>query len=222
MANTALSALRTLLRKRIGNPTSTDVPDSDLTEIISYAHREICNKYSFRATRAETSFPTVSGTQSYAMPTDVYVTRKLYDNTNKRRLLQKGERYFSEHAYDANGQPLYYVRMAGTLRLLPTPDGAYTIKHIYKAKIVDLSADGDLVLTGVNWDEGILKLARVKYYSDLKPDMPKATFYLNDFKMWVMDQPSETAEEADEIDTGVDLPTLSATLDPRLDFDEED
>lgn len=222
MANTTLSSLRTLLRKRIGNPSTTDVPDSDLTELINYAHREIVNKFPFKVNRGETSFNTVAGTQSYSMPTDVFVTRKLYDSTNKRRLVQKGERYFSEHAFDDNGQPMYYVRIGSTLRLLPTPDDVYTIKHIYKAKITDLSADGDTVLTGQNWDEGLLKLARVKYYTDLKPDIPKATFFTNDYKLWLQDQPTEVAEESDDIDTGVELPTLAGTSDSRLDFDHED
>lgn len=222
MANTTLATLRTNLRKRIGNPSSTDVTDADLTEIINYAHREIVNKFPFKVTRGETSFTTVAGTQSYDMPTDVFVTRKLYDYTNKRRLLQKGERYFSEHAFDDQGQPLYYVRIGSTLRLLPTPDDAYDIRHIYKAKTTDLAADGDTVLISQNWDEGILKLARVKYYTDLKPDIPKASFFLNEYKTWLMDQPTEVEEESDDIDMGVEVPTLAGTDDPRLDFDHED
>lgn len=44
-----------------------------------------------------------------------------------------------ERNQDATGQPYYCALFGGQVELFPTPDGSYTVDHLYRAKIAALS-----------------------------------------------------------------------------------
>ncbi len=217
-----LLTLRTRVRKQVGNPTTVDVPDADLTQHVNTAYRDISNKYRFHKVRKLCTFPTVAGTRRYGLPTDCAAVIRVRDTTNEVRL-EKLDDMRAAHLIDTDveGKPTQYTRYRDWLDLHPTPDDVYTIEVFYKGEIVDLSADGDDPVLPTSWHEGIIKLAKYYYY-DEQGDIPKATSAFNAYELWASRQPIEVDEEKVDFDSGVSLPTLGNVLGPRLDFDHAD
>lgn len=210
----------TELRVRIGSPIPADISDVALTSILNYTQREIATKYKFLKYRVEGSIPTVIGTSDYTLPSNVNVVRAVWDVTNKVKLRKAGERFNAEALvdYSTNGKPLWYWRFGTSVRLYPTPDAVYTIKYIGKQIPTDLVAGGDLFTLPDPWLDGMLKLARSKYYDDIAHDITKAIDAMNSYSVWLKDQPVEIDEENVDNDRGVIMPTLGWTG-PRLDWD---
>jgi hypothetical protein len=216
------SDLRTRLRKRCGNPSTTDVADSDLNEHINDAYVEIANKYRFRAILKRQSISTVAGTRSYDLTAGYHTVKKVWSETTgkEKRLTKIDDRQWSERtALTIQGEPTGYHLFVGKIEFDPLPDGIYTIVVQARADITALSADSDVPVIPVTWHEGILMLAKYKYYSNQQGDLPKAYAAKNEYKDWLSDQPDEVDEEKMDIDSGVSIPTLGDALTSRLDFD---
>lgn len=205
-----LVAMRTKLRKRIGNPDTGDVPDADLDEHINQAYRDITDRFRFHAARKICNFPTVSGTKDYGLPTDVGVVLNIRDETTGQKIVKidhSDDAGQESEDSDITGRPQGYIRLRNFLRFEPTPDGVYNIRVFYKAAIVDLVDDADVPVIPEAWHEGIMKLAR-HYYYDNKPDVPKAQYALAIYQSWLSTKPVEVDEEKRDLDKGVRLPTL--------------
>lgn len=218
-----LSDMRTRLRKTIGNPDTTDVPDADLNELINLAYRDIAGRYRFHTVRKLCQFTTVDGTERYGLPTDCEVVLRVRDVTNGTKLRKRGDRFAAvQEASDdeVTGKPTDYVRQRDWILLDPTPDDAYVMELYYKAGITDLDADTDEPILPEAWHEGILKLARHKFYDD-SGDIPKATYALANYDSWLSTKPIEFDEEKKDIDQGVEIPTLKNAARATVSFDEE-
>lgn len=214
-----LSVMRDTLRRRIGNPSTVDTPNSDLTSNINSAYEEIANRFRFRAMRKSTTVPTVNGTLAYGLPADAVAIINIRDATNEKRLIKLDDKRRAALVDVATtGKPTAYFLLQTTYELYPKPDGVYSIILFYKASYTGLSADGDIPVLPLSWHEGILRLAKHYYYSD-QSDNPKATLAFNEFDLWAMRQPLEVDEEKGDFDSGVSIPTLSENLTERLDFD---
>lgn len=213
-----LLALRTKLRKRIGNPSLTDAPDIDLTEIMNEAYSDIAMKFKFHKARKLCQFNTIVNDPRYGIPADCYAVLRIRDTTNKRKLEKGGDRTAAMDITTTSGQPLTYVRQRDWVLFIPPPDGIYVMEMYYKAKPTDLVVDGDFPVTPAAWDEGILRLARY-YYFDRVGDLPKAQFAQSAYDKWVAEMPLEFDDESEAIDSAIEIPTLSNNQDPRLDFD---
>lgn len=213
-----LAALRAALRKRVGNPTATDVPDADLTAVLNSAYSDLSLRYKFHKVRKICTFDTVVDQARYGIPTDCFAVLRVRDNTNNRKLEKVGDRNYSERTDDTSGKPLKYLRQRDWVTLMPPPDGVYQIELFYKAKPADLAADVDVPVLPDGWSEGLIRLARF-YYFDSIGDLPKARLSQAMYDSWVAVTPLEFDDEAEVIDSGVELPTLGTSQDPRLDFD---
>src|SRR5436190_17168671 len=97
-----LVTMRGSLRRRIGNPTVTDVPDTNLTGHINNAYQEIFNKYKFKRRRGRAKFNTVIGTSKYDVSSVTNVIYKIWDRTNGRELERVGSNVLSERDYDTS------------------------------------------------------------------------------------------------------------------------
>lgn len=214
-----LSQIRTRLRRRIGNPDTGDVSNTDLNEYINDSYRELAVNYSHHKVRKICTFPTVVGTADYGIPADAGAILGVRDTTNNVKLVKFGLRRGDTVTVTQNGRPQAYERIRGFVRLYPPPDGIYTIRLRYRENITDLSADGDEPLIPMTWHFGIVLHARWNYFDD-KGDIPKATHAWNTFVAWVEGKQTEIEEESIDLDSGVELPTLAGNVEPRLDFDE--
>lgn len=207
-----LVTMRTRLRARIGNPDTTDVPDVDLTRLLNSAYSDIADRFRFHSARKLCTFPTVSGTQDYGLPTDLLEIIKVRNQTEGWQI-KKGDYIDSADKQERSdsvieSRPLHYIRYRNFIRLEPTPDGVYTIELFYRAGVIALSLDADEPILPVPWHEGILKLAR-HYFYDETGDIPKAQYALSIYNSWLSTKPNEVDEEKKDLDKGVRIPTLA-------------
>ncbi len=217
-----LVTMRTKLRKRVGNPTVTDVPDVDLTGHINTAYHEIANSYRFRMVRKLCTFDTVASQAEYGLPSDCLAVLKARNSTSEHRLEKMDDRKGAElENVSTEGDPTKYIRYRDWITLVPTPDGVYTIQLHYKADVSDLSADADEPVVPSVWHEGIIKLARYYYY-DEEGDIPKAQSSYNVYELWASRKPVEVDEEKVDFDSGVTIPSLGTSSTERFDFDHSD
>jgi hypothetical protein len=231
---------RTNLRARIGNPTTAEVPDATLTDLINDAASELADRFEFHDVRKIVTFPTVAPvgtvtTTRYNIPADclavlsVWNTGSTANPTAQGKLEKRDEAWLAQQQTDPTnpitGIPLAYVRQRDWIELSPAPDDVYTIRLTYKATNT-MVQDTDTPVTPVTWDKGILHLARAKFYDEIRLDTEKAKWAFTVYETWVQSKPVEVEEEdfADNVE-GVVMPTLSrfrlGPLQPRSsnDFD---
>ena len=216
-----LTVLQGELRTAIGNPTTADVSDINLATHINSAYSDISRKFKWIEVVTNATFATVVGTADYAVPGSINTIMKVRDDTNTRRLLRRYLRYIAALGTQSNGQPIRYARLDATqIRLSPPPAGVYTIRVWGIAPVAALSAGGDTPLLPTEWHIGIRLLAKYNYHRDQSGDIPKATSGLNDYREWMRDMPTPQEIETEEIDVGVELPTLAGDDGTtRQDFD---
>lgn len=204
-----LQTARQTLRTKIGNPSTTDVTDVTLTRIINAAYREIGTKYPFNEIRCITTFNTDTVSARYNLPTDLAVIRRVWDDTNKRRLVKRGVRYLSAVPKDLPATfPRDYVRGPTWIQLVPAPDAVYAINIYYDTSLADLVDDTDTFVLPLAWHDGVVLKARHLYY-DERGDIGKAIYAKTEWKDWLSDKPSEIDQEKDDMeDAGVVLSQL--------------
>lgn len=206
-----LTTLRARLRKRVGNPDTGDVPNTDLNEHINQAYRDIADRFRFHAVRKLCEFPTVADTKQYGLPADCGVLMTVRDKTTGAKIPKMDTRDHAEQESvdsDITGIPQGYIRFRNFIQFEPTPDDVYIIELFYKASVVDLVLDADVPILPEAWHEGILKLAR-HYFYDAKPDVAKAQYALAIYQSWLSTKPVEVDEEKRDLDKGVRIPTLT-------------
>ncbi len=221
-----LSDMETLLRSMIGGPSTTDVPNTWLDARLNEAHKEIAIKFKFHNGRNLVTFSTVAAQAKYNNPGDCYAMFSIRDNTNGKPLTRIG---YSKYAHrddslvspQPNGKPEKWIRYRNFFIMIPTPDDIYVNEMFYATAPPDMVNPTDTPIVPEPWHIGICRLARV-YHWDLKGDTGKYTSTLLSYTNWVGTMPSEIEEEAEFLDQGVEIPTLSHGVDKRLDWDHRD
>lgn len=220
-----LLAMTTRLRRMVGSPDEVDAPNADLVEFLNEAYRDIAASYRFHSIRKLCQFSTIIGTARYGLPAGCEAVLRVRDDTNGCKITKAGDRRAAtiEASTSAiTGKPLYYVRQRDWLLLDPVPDGVYVMEVFYKAGIVSMVADQDVPVLPDAWHTGIVRLARHKFYDD-RGNLPKATYTLAAYNSWLSTKTVEVDEEAVDIDSGVELPTLSGDFHARrLDFNHSE
>jgi hypothetical protein len=217
-----LGEMQTKLRRQIGQPSLNAVPDLELTEHLNGAYRDISNKYRFHQVRRVVTFNTIALNDRYNLPSDCASIMRLRDATNEVKLEKWDDRRFSGRKSAAiPGKPQFYLRNENYVQLVPTPDAVLVMELKYKAVIAGLVSVIDVPTLPLTWHEGIVRLARFKYFEDAT-DLPKAKAAWDLWQAWLADQPIEVDEEKTDFDSGVSVPTLEGGLSPRLDFNHED
>ena len=218
-----LLQMRTKLRKRVGNPDTTDAPEVDLTENINSAYRDISSRFRFHKVRKLCVFSTIIGTRRYGLPTDCEALLRVRNNTQGTKITKEDDSYTARQESDINevqGTPLTYARQLDWILLDPTPDAVETIELYYKSGITDLSSDGSIPLLPIAWHEGIIKLAR-HYFYDEKGDATKAQYALTTYQSWLDTKTVEFDEEKLDYDKGARVVSLERPARARVSFDEE-
>ena len=210
-----LSELEIMVRKRIGNPSLTDVPNANLDTHINNAYQEIFDKYKFKRRRGRARFTTIVGQDKYTVNTLTDIIFKAWDRTNGVPLEFIGKTKLAEMDYDAspnnlvqNGKPAKWAFIETYFQVLPPPDGAYCIEFVYRVILSLLSQPSDTPIIPLSWHRGIGILASSIYYGDEGTDITKSEFHQRAFDKWVADKPVEEHEQTEAIDSGVEVPTL--------------
>jgi hypothetical protein len=224
-----LLEMRVKLRSRIGAPDPNSVTDAVLTDCLNTAYLQIANKYRFHMSRKLCIVKTIAGEFRYALPDNTSAVLRIKDITanHERKLKKLGDRRESE--YDARtrtdswGEPMSYARYRGWFELTPTPDGVYSLEVFYKFGVPELVNDSDVPVIPASWHHGIVLMGRQVYYDEVGNDFTKAAYASQSFDKWVAEQPTEIDEEMmADLDSGVSVPTLNFTQDPRVDFNHEE
>lgn len=216
-----LTLLQQYVRRRIGNPSATDVTDATLAGHVNDAYEEIRDKYKHTRGRARATFSTVLGTDKYRITDVTEVLYKAWDRTNDQELEVVGINYLVENDFidSVQGKPVKVGRFEDYIQLLPVPNGVYQIELYYKEKFTALVNSSDIPDLPDAWHRGIGILASFNYYDVDGRDAAKATYQMQVYKNWLTDKPVESHEETEAIDSGVEMPSLARQTDKRLDFD---
>lgn len=172
-----LGEIRNLVRIYLNEPTATFWTDATLNTLINVSLRKVHNRikstsrYHF-TTRA--TFPTISGTEYYSLPTDCkdlkMVTR--LDATGKETPLAYipwpdpttfTPTGFLDPSLGASYDgPLAYWVVGQAMRLLPRPAAVVTMKIYYESRLTDLSADVDLPSYDADYHDMAAKWAAIE------------------------------------------------------------
>lgn len=204
-----LLTARNTLRAKVGYPTTLDVSDATLNRIINAAYREIGSKYPFNEVRCVKTFNTAVGTDRYQLPEDLAVLWRVWNDTEKCKLVKRGVRFLATIPKNQKAnKPRNYIRTKDWIQLTPVPDAVYAIHIFYLTEIQDLVDDGDTFVLPLPWHDGVILKARHIYY-DERGDIGKAIYAKNEWKDWVSDKPTEIDLEKDDLeDAGVIVATL--------------
>ncbi len=107
--------------------------------------------------------------ESEALPADFLEARHLYIDANPRCAIRVKPEFSANSRHDATGEPREAVIIDGNILFNPVPDGAYTIKLRYLAKLAALSADTDTTPV-MDAHYGVYLYGTLKHYALLRDD----------------------------------------------------
>lgn len=209
-----LQELRTKLRRSIGNPSTSQVSDGLLDEMINDAQREMSDEFQFRSTRPVRTFSTTAGVDKYELASNETMILRLWDQTNNKqnRIRRVDMREYADaggQMQEIQGAPRYYIRVQNYLQLIPVPDDVYDLAYYAKLIPDDLVDDSDTPILPIAWHPGIWKLARHHYWDDMG-DIAKAQYAYNNYRLWVQRKPDEWADElTNEMEDGGPIPSMA-------------
>jgi phage anti-repressor protein len=185
--------MRTNISNNVGHADGTLA--SIINVYINNRYRQVQQRYNTQTIDEDYSFPTVSGTQDYDMPTDFGKEIYVYDATNKYQLASATFQELVDQfpsTLDSSGTATLYsvyekiVASVRTkrMRLYPTPSAAVTIKVPYIVKATDLSNNTDIPI--IECEDGLELGATADTFRYLK-QYAKATDFENLFERWLSD-----------------------------------
>ena len=158
------SEIRTSVRKLLNESTAGFWSDDDLNNYINMANQRVnsiiaASRSDFFTVSA--TFNTISGTKSYAWPTDCKYIRRIevYDTSDPSNILKLDEMKFPRTeavgSWDISypGQPRMYISRGGQIDLYPIPDSVYPLRIYYEPRQSDLATDSDSPLSPVDFHD---------------------------------------------------------------------
>lgn len=152
-----LGELRNLVRSHLNEPEPVFWTDAELNTHINVgvrkAHALIKSMSRYHFTTRVT-FQTVAGTEYYNLPNNAKDIRLVTTVTSDGMELPLNHMYMPNPfpwapaltlESNTNGEPpTSYMIVGKTIRLVPIPTSAYTIRLYYEARLVNLTADSDV------------------------------------------------------------------------------
>lgn len=122
---------------------------SSIPDLVALAEARIARDFRLRAQITYGSFATTGGVEYVALPADFLEIENIsLDGAVERQLTYETPEQLDSRFPLGSGQsrPAVYTIIGDRLYLGPCPDGAYTVKLAYYARLAALSADAD-----TNW-----------------------------------------------------------------------
>jgi len=121
--------------------------------------------FRFPELEAVTTDTTADGDSTVNTPTNCMIVRHVWDSTNDVKLravpFHKYISYTGRETAASEGKPTEYVRNGEYIYLYPRPDDEYTLYIYYRKRPAKLVDADDVTEIGAEWDEPILKLAKI-------------------------------------------------------------
>ena len=153
---------------------------------------------------------TSDGDSSIDVPTDCVIVRHLWDSTNDVKLtaipFATYIQYTARADTTAEGKPTQWVRHGDNIYVHPTPDDEYTMYIYYRKRPAVLVDDADTTVIGAEWDEPILRVAKVlalrklSQYDDAKKEQEYAEDMIRGV-VGIYDQEHFDREDYRKVDT---------------------
>ena len=156
-----------------------EIARSDLTSQIQLAILSAVKHYSkerWYFTETNTTFSTVAGTQTYALPTDFKAMERVrltYPTNSFQDLTYRPFEYLGQitSISTLTGPPQDYSIYAQQIWVYPIPDTVYTITEYYEQELASLSSSGDNAWM-VDGEELIRSRAKADVYENVIRDLP--------------------------------------------------
>lgn len=142
-----LSDIRTAVHQRIGSSTSDpNLSSAVLNSLINAGIRSInlMHDWSWLIKTDATLTATVAGQSAYTPASDHRKT--IYIRAGSDYMLTYKTEADLERFNQFTGAPRFYTLENGTIRMFPTPDEVYELRHVYVHNAPALSADGDVAI----------------------------------------------------------------------------
>jgi hypothetical protein len=147
---------------------------------INDAQRRIARRIDMRVGEATQSFDTAAGTAEYALPSDFYRLRTLYENT-ERYLLEEADLRDIDDAETGQGRPYLFVLNGANVLLSPTPDAAYPMRLRYWKSPPLLVGDANVPIIHEDYYDLLVSFARARLFR-AEDDPEMAQQYMSEFE----------------------------------------
>jgi hypothetical protein len=130
-----------------------------------------------------TSIPTVNGTDTYSLPTNVIRINGVTNASSPSELSyveDPADINYSNQNGQNLGEPQYYTFFGTSLRLSPIPDAVYTLTVDYYQTANTLQADSDVSLLPSDYHDIMISYALSRAYRS-EDDMQMSQFFYSEF-----------------------------------------
>lgn len=175
------SEIRALARFWLNEASEGFFRDSDLNVLINVSNQKLNTlvaalKEDYFTTSV--TFPTVSGTKSYTLPTDFRALRRIeHYNASDPGDIQKISKWHFPNSelgddwpFTASGRPTQYIIRGTQLDLYPIPDAVYTLRLYYDQRKANLTGDAEIPSSPLDFHDmialDVAVLARQKNQED--------------------------------------------------------
>ena len=130
--------------------TTPTFTDARINQLLNDAQNFVARRCNYWVNESSDSISTVSGTASYAWPSDLGRVREVFGTDEHFALVPVGLRQI-DRSLPANGRPYFYALDGGNIHLYPTPDNVYTLTLRYWAIPTAMSSDSDTPNLPTDW-----------------------------------------------------------------------
>ncbi|WP_343577942.1 hypothetical protein [Pseudomonas sp.] len=151
-----------------------------VTDFIRLAEDALTADLTARQMDATVSIPTVGGTATVQLPSDLHQMRRFRIDVPYSQPLsyRTPEELSADYSSDAVGQPIVYTVIGSTAELAPTPDAVYSLELVYQQRIPTLSDSSPTNWLLTDWPSAYLWASLLAAEPFLKNDERIATWQM--------------------------------------------
>ena len=129
------------LKTSIGNFLARSDLTDQIPDFISLCEARMSREIDTRSQESSTTFSTVAGTESYALPTDLREIRVVKLNNSPLKVLSflTPDNLYKSHSNTGTSTPVSYSIIGSNIHLRPVPDSVITVEIIFGGSISALS-----------------------------------------------------------------------------------
>jgi len=153
MGYSKLMKFRVDLQGRLGD---RDLSVGFLNSAINNGYLDMTGSTDFEELHLTSTIDLVAGEIDVLLPTDLQWLRSVFNDTDKKALVEVDENFFwGLEENEDGGEPEYYCRLGDSLRFYPLLDDAYTLRINYNKIPALLEADSDTTELTPTWDRAV-------------------------------------------------------------------
>ena len=157
MGNSTLLEFRARLQSRLGD---RDLSESLLNRAINDAYFDLTSSTDFEEMHKTSTVDLAEGEVDVILPSDLQLLRGVFNDTDKKAVVEVDEDYFWTLEEDEDGgEPKFYCRLGNSIRFHPSLDDTYTLRINYNKFPARLSDDSDTTDLKPGWDRAVDMMA---------------------------------------------------------------